>query len=348
MEDQWQALQMGLQERSLTLETPQAILAWMDQQAQPQERSFGHVIPHFLRLQEQLIELLNVVIADTDAAANSFIHEISNVDTDTERLSNHIKNIEHKTVALQSLREQTTQANLDGYINQLFDNLTTDMDMLRAFSGYVGKVSLNADGVHQAIHRMITVLSFKAIMDAAIAEDKTKSFAQIAGEVRILARQSADQSDEILKFIDEMQIALEQRLSDLNIGLDGSRTQMDVVRDEIQGLLNTHSELKSFLQNTIMVFNEGHNDIWSKIRMMYAQVQFQDIVRQKAERGITLIRSQITALQQCLVGDPIEVVEQQLQSAINLYRDTEQLHVAFHHSGADASHSGGAMAIDLF
>ena len=299
-------------------------------------------------LQQLIVVLLHAIIEDTNSAAHSIITEVSTVDTDTERLANYLKNIEQKTTQLQAMQHESTGKRFEDYLHQMVHDLSADMDMLRGLSGYVSKVSGRADEVHTTIHKMITVLSFKAIMDAAIAEDKTKTFAQIAGEVRSLARQSADQSDEILKFIDEMQIALASRLQNLDTGIDVSQTQAELIREEIQSLLESHVDLRAFLDNTIAVFNEGHNDIWGKIRMMYAQVQFQDIVRQKAERGIALIEAGLQALQQCLSGQAADLAQVSLTQAIATYNETEQLHASFSHSGADASHEGGAMKIDLF
>jgi hypothetical protein len=346
MQTEWTQLQDALKERQLSFDTPQALLDWVD--AQQFQANLTQLLPNMVVLQQLIVVLLHAIIEDTNSAAHSIITEVSTVDTDTERLANYLKNIEQKTTQLQAMQHESTGKRFEDYLHQMVHDLSADMDMLRGLSGYVSKVSGRADEVHTTIHKMITVLSFKAIMDAAIAEDKTKTFAQIAGEVRSLARQSADQSDEILKFIDEMQLALASRLQNLDTGIDVSQTQAELIREEIQSLLESHVDLRAFLDNTIAVFNEGHNDIWGKIRMMYAQVQFQDIVRQKAERGIALIEAGLQALQQCLSGQAADLAQVSLTQAIATYNETEQLHASFSHSGADASHEGGAMKIDLF
>lgn len=347
MQTEWMQLKNALEERQLSFDTPQSLLDWIDQQ-QSQQLSFSQLLPNLIGLQHIIVVLLKAIIEDTNSAAHSIITEVSTVDNDTERLANYLKNIEQKTTQLQAMQHEKASQRFEDYLHQMVNSLSADMDMLRGLSGYVSKVSGRADDVHTTIHKMITVLSFKAIMDAAIADDKTKSFGQIAGEVRALARQSADQSDEILKFIDEMQLALEARLNNLDTGMDNTQTQAEIIREEIQTLLVSHVDLREFLDNTISVFNEGHNDIWGKIRMMYAQVQFQDIVRQKAERGIALIESGLHALQLCLTGQPADMAQVSLTQAIAMYNEIEQLHASFSHSGADASHEGGAMKIDLF
>ncbi|MBD3767668.1 MAG: hypothetical protein IE928_06905 [Gammaproteobacteria bacterium] len=346
MQTEWKQLQAALEERQLSFETPQALLEWVDAQQSPAQMT--SLLPNMMVLQRLIVALLQVIIEDTDSAAHSIITEASSVDTDTERLGDYLKNIEQKTTQSQAMRHESAGQRFEVYSHKIVHDLSADMEMLRALSGYVRKVSDHADEVHASVHKMIAVLSFKAIMDAAIAEDKTKNFAQIAGEVRALARQSADQSDEILKFIDEMQLALSSRLRDIGTGIDVSQAQAALICDEIQSLLASHDHLRQFLDETIAMFNESHNDIEDKVRMIYAQVQFQDIVRQKAERGIDLIESGLQAMQQCLSGQAVDMVNASLSQAIASYSETERLHVHFSHSGVDVSHGGANMKIDLF
>jgi hypothetical protein len=340
----WTDLQASLHNQGLILDSPEELIQWVCQ-----AKHWQSLVIALMKQHQLFVELLAVIIQDTDAAAQSIIHEVSLVDTDTERMSNYLQAIEEKASTLHAANIESNAGDVEQHLARLINELSADADMLLGLSHHVGNVSGRVDDVHHAINRMVTVLSFKAIMDAAVSEDKSRSFTQIAGEVRELARYSATQSSEIVAFIEEMQRALSLRVKRLhNDDLTTDRSQLDAIKAEIKQLTLTYTELRNFWGQTIATFNEGHADIWSKIRMMYAQVQFQDIVRQKAERGSALLESQLMALQQCVQFGPTEMLVQQIDQAIKQYQAKEQLHLGFSRSGVDASHAGGAMSVDLF
>jgi hypothetical protein len=340
----WAELQACLHDQGLILDSPEALVEWMCQ-----AKHWKAVVLTFIQQHRLFVDLLDAVIKDTDAAAQSIIHEVSLVDTDTERLSNYLQAIEEKTSHIYAASSENNSDEVEQQLAQLINELKVESDMLLGLSKHVGNVSGRVGDVHDAINRMVSVLSFKAIMDAAVSADKSSSFTQIAGEVRELAKYSATQSSEIIAFVEEMQSVLSPRVNRLHDQeLSQNASQLDAVKAEINQLTLTNTELRKFWQQTMVTFNEGHSDIWGKIRMMYAQVQFQDIVRQKAERGSALLEAQLTVLQQCVQFGPTEMLVQQMNQAIEQYQSQELLHVSFSKSASGDSQAGGAMSVDLF
>lgn len=148
-----------------------------------------------------------------------------------------------------------------------------------------------------------------------------------------------------------------ERLDHLLNGLEAQVDQLGSVSSSqfsnqleavFQQFLKNNTELTDFFAGLAQELLDVRRDISAKTCMLYAQTQFQDIVRQKAERGMDLIQSTIATLKLLSTDADMKVIHDQLQASIIAYKQIEALHVAFHHSGADISHHGGNMTIDLF
>lgn len=339
----WLKLQAQLQQAGLSVADPEALVEWVQQQSvQNQPQDFK---PLMHQLEQQMVQLLQGIIEDTQEAANQFITDIAMVDNDTERLAHQLNRVEQKMDELKTLESDQFVQRVDQQLSSIVHGLSGDMDILRGLTSYISKVATPASEVNQSIQKMMAILSFKTLMEAAMVEDKQHSFSQIAGEVRQLARHSADHSDDIIRFVDELETLINQRMTQLDDGMLHTQHHAEHIRAAMQTLLETHVQLSGFLNNTIDVFNEGHKDIWDKIRMMYAQVQFQDIVRQKAERGMTFMQSacQLMAEQNTAwltLGTQIALSE-----LIEHHKSVEALHASFT-QGAESGEA--SLKIDLF
>jgi hypothetical protein len=337
----WENCQAFFASNHLSFESETDCVAWLSKVRSLEKQNIYH--DRLIQTHQAIINLLQVIIADTDAAAQSMISEISIVNEDTSKLSEQVKSIAEKTQCLPSITSDRA-SRLTSQVAQLLEAIAHTHNNFSSLDRYIQQASGSAGEVHQSVKRMIMALSFKATLETAQDEGINISLLEVGEQLRSLAKKSEQHSEEILKFIDELQITLKQSLSSIDLDTRDRELTTKVLSQEIVHILSAQSDMSTFLGDMIQVFSAGHDDIWDKVRMMYAQVQFQDIVRQKAERGIHLLESTIASLQ---CDNPDEALQLLCQS-IEYYQETEQLHSNFHHSGVDATHGGGKMSIDLF
>ena len=110
--------------------------------------------------------------------------------------------IEEMTDSLNEVAENTAKAsNISQHANERTEEINSKMDALVNASKQIGKVV----GVIKDIADQTNMLALNATIEAAGAGEAGKGFAVVAGEVKELAKQSAEATDEIAGQIDQIQ-----------------------------------------------------------------------------------------------------------------------------------------------
>ncbi|MCP4351576.1 MAG: HAMP domain-containing protein [Desulfobacterales bacterium] len=110
--------------------------------------------------------------------------------------------IEEMTASLNEVGKNTAKGSrISQNASQRTEQISTRMDTLVASSGRIGKVI----GVIKDIADQTNMLALNATIEAAGAGDAGKGFAVVAGEVKELARQTADATNEISGQIENIQ-----------------------------------------------------------------------------------------------------------------------------------------------
>jgi len=113
--------------------------------------------------------------------------------------------IEKVTLSLNDVAKNTAQANrISQLANRRTEQINAKMEMLVVSSGQIGKIV----GVIKKIADQTNMLALNAAIEAAGAGEAGRGFAIVAGEVKELARQSADATDEIAGQIEDIQTSV--------------------------------------------------------------------------------------------------------------------------------------------
>ncbi|WP_207683196.1 methyl-accepting chemotaxis protein [Desulfonema magnum] len=165
---------------------------------------------------EQSSSSLSNIASMTEEMSASFInvagfakktaYNVKTMAQSSEELSAQINNIafsaEEMTSSLNEVAKNTAEANqISQNANQRTEEITERMDILASASNQIGKVV----GVIKDIADQTNMLALNAAIEAASAGEAGKGFGVVAGEVKELARQSAEATDEIAGQIDKIQ-----------------------------------------------------------------------------------------------------------------------------------------------
>ncbi len=141
-------------------------------------------------------------IADQTAQNVRVVAE-SNEEIST-RTGSIASSIEEMTASLNEVSKNTLKANqVSQNAHNRSNELQTSMESLVGASNQIGKVVQ----IIKDIADQTNMLALNATIEAASAGEAGKGFAVVAGEVKELARQSADATDEISEHIDRIQSA---------------------------------------------------------------------------------------------------------------------------------------------
>lgn len=118
--------------------------------------------------------------------------------------------LEEMTTSLNEVAKNTAQANsVSQNATNRAEEINIKMDALASASKHIGKIV----GIIKDIADQTNMLALNATIEAAGAGDAGKGFAVVAGEIKELARQSADATDEIAEQIERIQTSSNEAVS---------------------------------------------------------------------------------------------------------------------------------------
>ncbi|MEA2061118.1 MAG: methyl-accepting chemotaxis protein [Thermodesulfobacteriota bacterium] len=153
-----------------------------------------------------MTEEMSSTFSNVAESAHKTSDRVEKMAKDSESISSGINTmaaaIEEMTASLNEVAQNTQQASrVSSNANQAAESINDKMNGLVNASKQIGKVV----DVIKDIADQTNLLALNATIEAAGAGEAGKGFAVVAGEVKELAKQSADATDEISGQIDEIQ-----------------------------------------------------------------------------------------------------------------------------------------------
>jgi methyl-accepting chemotaxis protein len=153
-----------------------------------------------------MTEEMSATFRNVAGAGRKTADNVTAMARSSEEISARVNSVasaaEEMTASLNEVAKNTVQASrISQNANSRTQEINTRIDALVTASKQIGKVV----GVIKDIADQTNMLALNATIEAAGAGDAGKGFAVVAGEVKELARQSADATDEIADQIDRIQ-----------------------------------------------------------------------------------------------------------------------------------------------
>ena len=177
--------------------------------------------------------------------------------------------IEEMTISLNEVASNTSKASqVSTEAKQGAEDINVKMNTLVTASKQIGKII----GVIKDIADQTNMLALNATIEAAGAGEAGKGFAVVAGEVKELAKQSADATDEIASQVEEIQ---------------SSTNEVVTAIDEISKIINNISDITDITVTTVEEQTTTAGEISKTISENALTVQ--DIAKKSAESA-TLVK----------------------------------------------------------
>jgi len=176
-----------------------------------------------------MTEEMSATFDNVAGASRKTTAGVDRIAASSEEISNQVNTVasssEEMTASLNEVAKNTANASrISRGARERTEEINNRMRALAGASKQIGKVV----GVIKDIADQTNMLALNATIEAAGAGDAGKGFAVVAGEVKELARQSAEATDEIAGQIEEIQSTTEAAV--------GATDEINAVINEIAGI----------------------------------------------------------------------------------------------------------------
>ncbi len=179
-------------------------------------------------------------------ANESMSSQMSSVASSSEEMTSSLNEVAKNTVEASRISQNARKRTED---------VNTRISALVSASKQIGKVV----GVIKDIADQTNMLALNATIEAAGAGDAGKGFAVVAGEVKELARQSAEATDEIADQIDQIQTSTDDAVSaieEINAVINKIAGINEMIASSVEEQTATASEISKSVASTAMTVKD--------------------------------------------------------------------------------------------
>ena len=174
----------------------------------------------------------------------------------SSQMSSVASSSEEMTSSLNEVAKNTVEASrISQNARKRTEDVNTRISALVSASKQIGKVV----GVIKDIADQTNMLALNATIEAAGAGDAGKGFAVVAGEVKELARQSAEATDEIADQIDQIQTSTDDAVSaieEINAVINKIAGINEMIASSVEEQTATASEISKSVASTAMTVKD--------------------------------------------------------------------------------------------
>jgi methyl-accepting chemotaxis protein len=236
---------------------------------------------------------LGTAIEETEQAALEIINRIQDVDGAVEELTEKITSAmgEMGTFGASWLgtdgKGDDAFAKFKHHSDARFSEMSSDQKRVTGLTEEVENL-VQSTTLIKNIAIQTHILSLNAAIEAARAEKYGSGFAVVAQEVRELAKNSKRAAETIEEGITRISNTLKsefaKKVDDAN--QQRERKMLNGIRDQQDKLLKAYGDIHNNYQQTMVTVKTKGNQIAGLVMDALANIQFQDVVRQKLEKAI--------------------------------------------------------------
>ncbi len=231
------------------------VSASVDTVASAVEQSSASVT-NISQMTEEMASSANEVSTYVKTTANDARKAASECEKVSDGINSIAVSVEEMTASLNEVARNTARAShISQDADHRADEINSGMEKLVSASKKIGKIV----GIIKDIADQTNMLALNATIEAAGAGEAGKGFAVVAGEVKELAKQSADSTDEIAGHVEEIQNSTDEAvkaMGEINKIINEIAQINESIASSVEEQSSTASEIsRSVAGNAIIVKN---------------------------------------------------------------------------------------------
>lgn len=295
-------------------------------------------------LDEAMSAQLLSVIADSESSALALVDKVGRLNIDASRLMEYLEHSGAEAAKMERDIAGSLQfiADIGHFVEELPALMRRDMEIIEGAYEKVGSLK-TLSALIQSISKQTDLLAINTCIEAARAGEAGRGFTVVADEVRKLSLRTRDAALAIQNGLDAMQQTVSDGLHALQGAAHSRAEEAAGIVDSLSSLQHSQEDMRQYYKTLFTVVRRHNSTLATEIGEMLANLQVQDVVRQRIERviGCQSRREQLRArwLSVLMSGAATE----EMQQVLTDYLNQEFLHAP----SSDENHSS-LPTIELF
>ncbi len=250
----------------------------------------GALLKTVVEVHELMKGHLNNIISETNQAALSLIDQLVTIHGSMGNLDKTVSDNQAQSdklslgsrATLENNRE--TMDNLQIYIDKRMQEIMQDHAAAKELQQQASGMS-DLSKLIENVSKQTTIVATNAKIEATRAGKHGQAFGVIADEVTNLSNQIRNSNKQIITFIEQMALNIEQKFAvKLDQEVQKKETEMLTdLQEQLVSMASGYRELENFNRLTFENICSSSAEISSKVNESLSTIQFQDITQQQIE-----------------------------------------------------------------
>ena len=243
-----------------------------------------------MALNNRAASYLDDIQNKTSEASLDIINEAKNIDDSLNAIISQMDDFRISTDKISDESKETMQSNtyiiqsLQSYIMRRTSEMENDFIIVQNLNENAQKMGQEVT-VLKEISDQTNLLALNASIEAARAGEHGRGFAVVADEVRKLSARSEAAASQIGEAIVQVATSIETNFSS-KLNKEQIKTEaslLESMESQLNFLANEYEDLLGLIKKFVSIVQSSSQKIESKTTDLIVNIQFQDLVSQKAE-----------------------------------------------------------------
>lgn len=288
------------------------------------------ILDYSHKISQSCEEPLQRVIQDTEQSALDIIGQVQNLDRTATQLIDYLTKADRDTLDMQTRIDQSTVIieRISAFMKQLPTKIAAEQQLMEKIQAIVHLTGEVAETV-QDVSRQTNMVALNIIIQAAHVGQQGQGLTVVANEVRRLSECSNEAAKLVTQAVNDIQEPMRTYTREFQRDFTQDLQEAAQVTGSVHELQDSYEDMKQYYRTLLTVIKNHNTQMAEGIVDTLGNIQYQDVVRQRLERVLTVQAHYREVLQAAL--DDADYLssprfQEALEQVLRHYREEENRH----------------------
>lgn len=277
------------------------------------------ILEYSHKISQSCEEPLQQVIQETEQSALEIITQVKELDHTATDLVDYLLKADRDTLDMQTRIDQNTTIieRTSAFMQQLPTKIEAERQLMKRIESIVSLSHEVAENI-QDISRQTNMVALNIIIQAAHVGEKGRGLTVVANEVRRLSECSSEAAHRVTRAVNDIQEPMRAYTCEFQRDFTQDLQEATQITGSVSELQDSYEDMKQYYKTLLTVIKNYNTHMADAIVNTLGNIQYQDVVRQRLERVLT-VQARYRDVLQIALDDAVQA------SSPNFLDDLEQV-----------------------